>query len=179
MNRKRWSFFVSLGVILLLSACFLWYVSANHQLDSLPPSGDGKDRGLNIHFDTHDFSNVKSIRLRNLYNGKDTYITEETDVQALCAFLNTVKGIQGGSSKGYYEGFYSLSLYENSSAAQAVLDEEKPLFSIGFGDTGIDDIASIHYNTFEDGYPIRFLLEDFSVQQVRDTLSQYDDNSIT
>lgn len=168
-----------LCLIMLLSAGFLWYVSANNQLDSRHPSGDGKDRGLNIHFATHDFSNVKSIRLRNLHNGKDTYITGEDDVQALCAFVNTVKGIQGGSSNGYYEGLYDLSLYENSSAAQAVLDEEEPLFSIGFGDTGIDDIASIHYSTFEDDYPIRFLLEDFTVQQVRDTLSQYDDNSIS
>ena len=122
-----------------------------------------------ISFAREDFSPVNSAVLRNLYNGKGTYISDPEDIQALCAFLRSVNGVNAQSAQGYYEGSYSLTLYASKSPTQAVLKEETPLFSIVFGDS-----STFHYGIGEDGYPIRYELKGISIDEVIETLAAFD-----
>ena len=128
-----------------------------------------KDGIETISFRDTDFSQVQSGVLRNMHNGKGTYITTPEDIQEICAFLRTIRGKDGISSKGYYEGIYTLTLYANPSATQAVLKEEAPLFSIGFGDKD-----TFHYGDFGDGYPVRYTLQGTTTDKIVEKLATYD-----
>ena len=111
-----------------------------------------------INFTKHDFSAVNSIRLKNLHNGHTTYLTPE-QIQEVIAFIGSVTGINGISSRGYYEGTYSLTFYE----------DKNEVFSLAFGDTPI-----FHYGDYGDGYPARYTLDKLTIEEVTTFLSQFD-----
>lgn len=136
------------------------------------PADTPEDAIPRIRFASTDFSGVNSIVMRNLHNGKDSYIENAESVQAICEFLKSVSGINGGSSKGYYEGTYQLKLYGSASASLAVLNEEAEIFSIGFGDSD-----SFCFGEYGDGYPTRFELDGLTIEDVTSFLAQYDDPS--
>ena len=59
-----------------------------------------------------DFTGVTKISLTNAHNGNITFITEEEDIAEITAFVGETVGKNMGSGKGYYEGSYSLSFYD-------------------------------------------------------------------
>lgn len=138
----------------------------------LPGCSDSDE--LKISFADMDFSAVNSVLLVNFHNGKSTYIEDTESVEEICVFLSTVKGEDGTSAKGYYEGSYGVALYANTSASDAVSESEVPILSIGFGDTG-----SFYYGTFEDGYPVRYTLMSSIIEEVISFFKQYDQNAIS
>jgi len=135
---------------------------------SLAGCGNDSD-SRKISFSDMDYSAVQSGILRNMHNGQGTYISDAESIRQLCALLRSVRGIDGQSGKGYYEGSYTLTLYANESPTQAVLKEETPLFSICFGDSD-----AFFYGEGTDGYPVRYSLSGISIDEVIETLSQFD-----
>lgn len=127
-----------------------------------------------ISFSDQDFSKVHSIALTNCHNGKKTYIEDGNSVTEICDFLFNVSGKDGTSAKGYYEGSYALSLYENTSASLAQQENEPAVFSIVFG-----DLDSFYYGEYGDGYPVRFALKDISIDEVISFLGGYDEHPIS
>ena len=112
----------------------------------------------NISFANHDFSAVNSIHLKNLHNGHTTYLTPE-QVREVTAFVNSLTGKNATTSRGYYEGSYSLTF---------IVDKTK-VFSIAFGDTPI-----FNYGDYGDGYPARYQLDNLTIEEVTTFLSQFD-----
>ena len=90
-----------------------------------------------------DFTGVTKISLTNAHNGNITFITEEEDIAEITAFVGETVGKNMGSGKGYYEGSYSLSFY----------DENGAFFSLGYGDSDC-----FYMGAGEDGYPVRYIL---------------------
>ena len=111
-----------------------------------------------INFTKHDFSAVNSIQLKNLHNGHLTYLTPE-QIQEVTSFIGSLTGINGISSRGYYEGSYSLTFYE----------DKNEVFSLAFGDT-----PTFHYGDYGDGYPVRYTLDKLTIEEVTTFLSQFD-----
>lgn len=125
-----------------------------------------------ISFADTDFSNVNSVLLINLHNGKQTYIDDAESVEEICDFLRNMKGEKGTSAKSYYEGTYGIALYASESASLAVSESETPVFSIGFGDT-----SSFYYGEFEDGYPVRYSMTSNIIEEVVSFFKQYDQHA--
>lgn len=117
----------------------------------------------NINFAKSDFSSVNSIRLTNCHNGHTTYLTPEA-IREVTAFIQALKGKDGISAKGYYEGSYSLTFIE----------DKEEVFSIGFGDT-----HTFHYGDYGDGYPVRYTLDGIGIEEVTKFLAQYDAHGIS
>lgn len=160
--------FLSVILALLLCSCSLLYQERS-RLDS-----SNFEQGSDIQFGSNNFSTVQSIVLHNQHNGKDTYIENPEDVQAICDFIITVRGINGTSGKGYYEGSYSLAMYGNASASLAILEEEDEIFSIGFGDSD-----AFFYGEYGDGHPVRCQLDDMTIDEVISFFQQYDEHPIS
>ena len=80
---------------------------------------------------------------------------EPETVEEILAFLQTVKGINPESAKGFYEGTYTVECYETG--------KEKPVFQIGFGDT-----PAFYYgeNAEDSGYPNRYVLDGMTLETV-------------
>lgn len=112
----------------------------------------------NINFAKSDFSAVNSIRLTNLHNGRITYLTPE-QIPEVTAFIGSLTGKNGISSRGYYEGSYSLTFIE----------DKEEIFSIAFGDT-----PTFNYGDYGDGYPVRYQLDNITIEEVTTFLSQFD-----
>ena len=113
-----------------------------------------------ISFEDLDFQdNDLEITLRNLHNGEDTYISDPDSVKDILAFLSQVKGTFPTSSRGYYGGCYEFQ----------IINGNKIMFSIGFGDDGY-----FNYGDFGDGYPARYKLQGMTREQVILFLQQYD-----
>ena len=91
----------------------------------------------------YDFAGVTRISLTNAHNGNTTFITEEDAIAEITAFVGETVGKRVGSGKGYYEGSYSLSFY----------DETGKFFSMGYGDSDC-----FYMGEGGDGYPIRYVL---------------------
>lgn len=127
-----------------------------------------------VSFSEVDFSAVHSVLLVNMHNGTQSYIDDAESVAEICAFLSTVRGEDGTSAKGYYEGSYGVALYANPSASAAVLEEETPIVSIGFGDSN-----AFYYGKFEDGYPVRYSLVSNIIEEVISFFKQYDQNILS
>lgn len=128
----------------------------------------------NISFEDMDFSNVRSVLLVNLHNGGQTYIDDTQRVTEICDYLKNIRGEDGTSAKGYYEGSYGVALYANTSASLAVMEEEAPILSVGFGDT-----SSFYYGILEDGQPTRYAMTNTIIEEVISFLRQYDQFDIS
>ena len=124
-----------------------------------------------IDFSKEDFSSVHSAVLRNLHNGKGSYISKSEDISRLCTFLRTTRGKNGQSSEGFYGGSYTLILYTNSSPTQAVLKDEAPLYKITF--TFSDD-AEFLFGDDGNGYPLLFQAAGISSKEIMDILDSFD-----
>lgn len=112
----------------------------------------------NINFAKFDFSAVNSIRLTNCHNGHTTYLTPE-QIQEVTVFINSLSGKNATTSRGYYEGSYSLTFIE----------DKNEVFSISFGDT-----PTFYYGDFGDGYPARYQLDDLTIEEVTTFLGRMD-----
>lgn len=155
MSIKRWILLAALALSLLLYGCSF--------------SDEGK-----ISFEDTDLSNVNSVLLVNLHNGGQTYIDDAESVMEICDYLRNIRGENGTSAKGYYEGSYGVALYANDSASLAVMDAETPILSIGFGDT-----SSFYYGELEDGYPVRYAMTNTIIEEVISFFKQYDQHPIS
>ena len=111
-----------------------------------------------IHFAKHDFSAVNSIRLKNLHNGHTTYLTPG-QIPQVTAFVSSLTGINATTSRGYYEGTYSLTFIE----------DKEEIFSLSFGDT-----PTFLYGDYGDGYPARYQLDNITIEEVTAFLAQFD-----
>lgn len=104
--------------------------------------------------------NITRIKLQNAHNGQYTFLEDGEDIADICAFLQDVSGVDYGTSKGYYEGTYAVSLqYEDGSEEDSVV----------FGDS-----TSFTYGEGEDGYPIRYEMLSHDILDVVAFFSQYD-----
>ena len=94
-----------------------------------------------------------------MHNGKDTVITDPTDIESIAEFFSKVQGANRTNSKGYYGGSYEVQLFNGS----------RTVLSIGFGD---DDCFNC--GDYGDGYPARYELWGVTIEQVVRFFSQYD-----
>ena len=103
---------------------------------------------------------IEKIRLTNCHNGQFTYITETAAIVQISEFLRTVTGTGAESGKGYYEGSYSITFYQN----------EEKAFSMAFGDSDC-----LYMGEYGDGYPIRYQLKGITIREdVIPFFSQFD-----
>lgn len=134
----------------------------NYHLSTGGPQIPGYISGvelLHINFAKSDFSAVNSVHLKNLHNGHTTFLTPDA-IPEITAFVQTsVAGKDGVSARGYYEGSYALTFYEDKTE----------VFSIGFGDT-----ETFYYGEYGDGYPVRYTLDGITIDEVTTFLGQYD-----
>ena len=113
-----------------------------------------------LHLSDCDLSGATQIRMQNAHNGQFSIILEPKDIAAITVFLQEVVGTTPESGKGYYEGTYQLQFYRG--------DEE--IFSMAFGDSDC-----FFTGKGKDGYPLRYLLPDNTIQEkVIPFLSQFD-----
>ena len=104
---------------------------------------------------------VTMVELKNLHNGWYTYLTEPSDINAVCDFLKQLSGDCIGSSKGYYEGTYSVRL----------LSVGEEIFSISFGDSN-----TFYYGEGHDGYSVRYTPSEIDINEIVAFLSIYDNS---
>lgn len=107
-----------------------------------------------------DKSSVNQIQLQNLHNGQYTFLSDEAAVSEICAYLDGIIGIDFGSSKGYYEGTYAVTLQFRDTSQY---------FSVAFGDS-----SSFSLGQGDDGYPVRYELLNCEIQDVVEFFSQFD-----
>lgn len=117
------------------------------------------DRGVYALADI-DKSSVNQIKLQNLHNGQYTFLSDEEAISEICAYLDGITGSDYGSSKGYYEGTYAVTLQ---------FSDTSEYFSIAFGDS-----SSFSLGQGDDGYPIRYELLNHEILDIIEFLSQYD-----
>lgn len=114
-----------------------------------------------IMFGSMDFSLVDTIKMTNGHNGNVTRITDPEAIGQIVQFLKYIRGENGTSAKGYYEGSYSLTL----------LSGGEEIFAIGFGDS-----PAFYYGDFGDGYPVRYELTAVDIQEVIDLLAPFENS---
>ena len=107
-----------------------------------------------------DKSSVNQIQLQNLHNGQYTFLSDEAAVSEICAYLDGIIGIDFGSSKGYYEGTYAVTLQFRDTSEY---------FSVAFGDS-----SSFSLGQGDDGYPVRYELLNCEIRDVVEFFSQFD-----
>lgn len=112
-----------------------------------------------IEFTDLNAAEVTAVTLQNAHNGIFTHIIDPDSIAGICDIIKSVYGSNGISGKGYYEGSYSVTLY----------NADEKIMSVGFGDTN-----SFFYGKGKDGYPIRYDLEGLSIDGVIRLLSEYD-----
>lgn len=117
------------------------------------------DRGVYALADI-DKSSVNQIKLQNLHNGQYTFLSDEAAISEICAYLAGISGADYGSSKGYYEGTYAVTLQ---------FSDTSEYFSVVFGDS-----SSFNLGQGDDGYPIRYELLNCEILDVVAFFSQYD-----
>lgn len=117
------------------------------------------DQGLYALADI-DKSSVNQIKLQNLQNGQYTFLSDEAAISEICAYLDGIVGADYGSSKGYYEETYAVTLQ---------FSDTSEYFSVVFGDS-----SSFNLGQGDDGYPIRYELLDREILDVVEFFSQYD-----
>lgn len=113
-----------------------------------------------ISFEEYDFTKIDCAVIVNVHTGSCTYITNQNDINEICDFIKKISGKDGISSKGYYEGTYSLELQEN----------DQTVFEIGFGDNPV-----FHFGEYEEGYPVRYSLVDCSIEEITGFFSRFED----
>lgn len=97
-----------------------------------------------------DFSGITKIELTNCHNGAVSNISSPEDIREITAFLTSVSGGHPESGRGYYEGSYSLSLFQG----------EEQVFSVGFGDSDC-----FYTGKGRDGYPLRYPLVGMTIKE--------------
>ena len=102
---------------------------------------------------------ITEIYLRNLHNGEETIITDESSMRSIYEFLSKVQGVNAASSMGYYGGCYEVQMRNGTET----------VFGIGFGDD-----ESFNHGVYGDGYPVRYDLRGVSREDVLWFFSQYD-----
>lgn len=107
-----------------------------------------------------DKSSVNQIQLQNLHNGQYTFLSDEAAISEICAYLDGIIGVDFGSSKGYYEGTYAVTLQFRDTSEY---------FSVAFGDS-----SSFSLGQGDDGYPVRYELLNCEIQDVVEFFSQFD-----
>ena len=118
-------------------------------------NGSWRTAEATITFSGQEFGAVEQIKLQSMHTGEILWIREPETVEEILAFLQTVKGINPESAKGFYEGTYTVECYETG--------KEKPVFQIGFGDT-----PAFYYgeNAEDSGYPNRYVLDGMTLETV-------------
>lgn len=114
---------------------------------------------LNINFEDLDAHRFTEVTLQNCHNGSYTHLVDRDAVAEICAIIKSIHGVNGGSGKGYYEGSYAVTLYEDGEES----------FVIAFGDSD-----AFYYGEGEDGYPIRYEMEGLTDGGIIRLLSKYD-----
>ena len=114
---------------------------------------------LTITFLELDTNNVTDIILQNNHNGEMTFISDKQAINEICSIIKNIGGINGLGGRHHYEGSYSLTLKDGS----------EEIFSIQFGDTD-----AFFYGIDDDGYAIRYELQDLSIDGIIRMLSPYD-----
>ena len=88
-----------------------------------------------------------------------TFISDKQAINEICSIIKNIGGINGLGGRHHYEGSYSLTLKDGS----------EEIFSIQFGDTD-----AFFYGIDDDGYAIRYELQDLSIDGIIRMLSPYD-----
>lgn len=139
---KHFFLILLLCSVLLLTGCSQESVAAEAALVDHIPQG------------------ITKIALQNAHNGQYTFIEDTGVITQISDFLRTVTGTGAESGKGYYEGSYSITMYQ----------EEEAVFSMAFGDSDC-----FYMGKYGDGYPIRYLLKDITItEDVIPFFSQFD-----
>lgn len=115
-----------------------------------------------IDFSDVPFGDIACVEITSGHTGNSVFIREEKDIKGILDFLAEVKGVGRMSGKGYYEGSFSVTLYES--------DTRQPVFRIGFGDE-----STFYYgvNDIDKGYPNRYELEGMTVDEVVGFFERY------
>lgn len=140
---------LKVAVFCLVIVFFLFGAVLFRQLNGSWETGDAE-----ITFDGKDFGVTERIRLKSMHTGEEVWIREPEEITEIEDFLKRVKGSDPESAKGFYEGTYTVDLYE--------ADAEEPRFSIGFGDS-----PAFYYGESEEdtGYPNRYTLEEMTIEE--------------
>ena len=141
-----WVILICLIICIVLAACLL----------TDPQIPEPK---LTITFLELDTNNVTDIILQNNHNGEMTFISNKQAINEICSIIKNIGGINGLGGRHHYEGSYSLTLKDGS----------EEIFSIQFGDTD-----AFFYGIDDDGYAIRYELQDLSIDGIIRMLSPYD-----
>ena len=99
--------------------------------------------------DLCDLAETTQIILTNAHNGERVYIKDKAQIEEIAAFVGETVGQYDGSGKGYYEGTYTVEFYIG----------EENIFSLGYGDSNC-----FYTGKGNDGYPLRYLLVDRTIQ---------------
>lgn len=135
------------GALILCTALFLTGCGRNDPAKEVMPADHIPDAATNI-------------VLQNCHNGQFTTITDTGAIAQISEFLRTVTGTGAESGKGYYEGSYSITFYQN----------EEKAFSMAFGDSDC-----LYMGEYGDGYPIRYQLKGITIREdVIPFFSQFD-----
>lgn len=111
-------------------------------------------------FENIDFSDVTEINLKNCHNGKETNITDSEDINSICTFISSVKGINGWSGRGWSEGSYELIFKDETG---------NDILALAFGDSDV-----FFYGDDGEGYPVRYYLDGITLDDVIEFLKIYD-----
>lgn len=118
----------------------------------------GEPVDASISFEEQVFSEADKVIIQSAHTGKSATIEAPEDIREIGEFMNRISGIDGISSKGYYEGTYQVKFFK----------ENQEFFCIGFGDNAI-----FNYGDYGDGYPERYTLDDVTISEVVEFFGQY------
>lgn len=144
-----WVIILCVAVCAVLAVCLL----TDPQIPEPPKT---------IDFTQLNTENVKSVVLDNAHNGKTTFITDQNDVDEICAIVKSVYGVNGISGRHYYEGSYVVTLKDAAHT---------DIMTIQFGDSD-----AFFHGTGEDGYAVRYELEGLTIGGIIRLLSKYDES---
>lgn len=119
----------------------------------------GSEPAQQVSFEDADFSAITEVIIYNVRNGALSSVSEPEKVATVCDFIRGISGIGGISAKGYDAGSYTVYLYSKSG-------EE---YKLMFGDGDV-----LCYGDYGDGYPVRYMLEGATSQDVTAFFSEYE-----
>ena len=122
------------------------------QRNSTSVSAPDPDYSDDISFSTFNLSSSKRATIKDLHNGNEVEIVEETKINGIVDFILTISGNNRTSSKGWYGGIYEVLLYDGNNL----------IFGIGFGDDESFNYGANENDKKPDGSPY---LNRYSLQQ--------------